>query len=124
MPAPAVHMDEYRSLISFFIFPAQAVYLGATLIQTAYLAEGDRTTHTSFPFAVIQVFIVSNTVFGILDDNVYFGSFHHQVACQAKHDIVGIFIFMQFDFANPSDCSWIRTSMSADQVETSAFQFG
>jgi len=31
MPAPAVHMDEYRSLISFFIFPAQAVILAQRL---------------------------------------------------------------------------------------------
>mgnify|MGYP000093299523 FL=1 len=71
MPAPAVHMDEYRSLISFFIFPAQAVYLGATLIQTAYLAEGDRTTHTSFPFAVIEELLVTYSVLCVLDDNMY-----------------------------------------------------
>ena len=76
MPAPAVHMDEYRSLISFFIFPAQAVYLGATLIQTAYLAEGDRTTHTSFPFAVIEELLVTYSVLCVLDDNMYLCASH------------------------------------------------
>ena len=40
---------------------------------------------------------------------------------QTEYDVVGIFVFVQLDFANPSDCSWIRASVSADQIETGSF---
>ena len=121
---PAVHMHEDSSFVGVFILLEQGVYLVTSLFQAANLVERDRTAHAGFPFAVFQVFIVPYTVFGILDDNVDFGSFCHQVACQTEYDVVGIFVFVQLDFANPSDCSRIRASVSADQIETGSFQFG
>lgn len=121
---PAVHMYEDSPLVGVSVLFEQGVYLVAPLFQPANLVEGDRAAHAGLALTVLQIFIVPDSVFGILYDNMDFGSFHHQVARQAEHDVVGIFVFVQLDFANPSDCSGIGASMSADQVETGSFQFG
>lgn len=118
---PAVHMHEDSSFVGVFILLEQGVYLVTSLFQATDLVKRNRATHTSFPFTVLQVFGIPYPVFGILNDNVDFGSFCHQVACQTEYDVVGIFVFVQLDFANPSDCSRIRASVSADQIETGSF---
>ena len=41
----------------------------------------------------------------------------HQVAGKAKGDVVGIFVFVEFVFANASDGARIGTAMSADNIE-------
>ena len=95
---PAVHMHEDSSFVGVFILLEQGVYLVTSLFQATDLVKRNRATHTSFPFTVLQVFVIPYPVFGILNDNVDFGSFCHQVACQTEYDVVGIFVFVQLDF--------------------------
>ena len=79
-------------------------------IQQVRGMQFDTHTHASLPFAVRQVRIVSNTVFGILNDDMHFRPFLHQVTCQAKSDVVSIFVFVKFVLPYPSDSSGIGSA--------------
>ena len=83
-----------------------------------YLIQRNRVSHTRLTFAVRQVGIVTDTVFGILNDDMHFRAFLHQVTRQAKGNVIGIFIFVKLVFPYPSDSSGVRTAVSADYIET------
>ena len=60
----------------------------APLFKTAELVKWYRVSHAGFAFAVFQEFVVADTVFGILDDDVHFGAPHQQVTgknSESKH---------------------------------------
>ena len=119
--ATAVYMDEDCPAVGIIltVFLVKGIYLVTTLLKTLYLIQRDRIAHASLPFAVRQVRIVSNTVFGILNDDMNFRPFLHQVTCQAKSDVVSIFVFVKFVLPYPSDSSGIGSAMSADDIKAS-----
>ena len=122
--ATAVYMDEDCPAVGIIltVFLVKGIYLVTTLLKTLYLIQRDHIAHASLPFAVRQVRIVSNTVFGILNDDMNFRPFLHQVTCQAKSDVVSIFVFVKFVLPYPSDGSRIRTAMPADYIEAGTCQ--
>ena len=118
--AAAVYMDEDGPAVLEFlaILPVEGVDFIATLLKALYLVQRDGRAHAGFPFAVGQVGLVADTVFGILNDDAYLGTFLHQVACQAQGDVIGIFVFVKFVFTNTAYGTGVGAAVSADHIET------
>ena len=119
---PTVYMDKYSTLVAALILPVHAVHRITTLLQAGYLIQRNSLSHASFPLAVIQYSLVTNSIFCILNNKMYFGPTFHQLASQAENDVVSILIFMQFFSAVFTNTARIRSSMSADKIESGSFQ--
>lgn len=122
--AAAIYMKEDGTAIFIFlaVFLIKAIDFIATLAQACHLVQRDGRSHASLPFAVSKVTVVTNAVFGILNDNMYLGSLLHQVTGKSQSHIIRILVFVQFDFAYSADSSRIRAAMTADNIETSTLQ--
>ena len=120
----AIHMEKYRTTILVFLsaFAIEFIDFHTTLFQTFDLIEWNRIAHTCLPFAILQIIIITDTVFLILDDNMYFGTFLHQITRQAQGYIIGILIFMQLMAIQTPYSPWIGTTMSTDNVKASTVQ--
>ena len=119
---PTVYMDKYGTLVAALILPIHAVHRITTLLQAGYLIQRNSLSHASFPLAVIQYSLVTNSILCILNDKMHFGPTFHQLASQAENDVVSILIFMQFFSAVFANAARIRSSMSADKIESGSFQ--
>ena len=123
-PAAAVHMQEYSPAILILptVFPVEFIDFGATLLQAGYLIQRNGIAHARFPLTVGKVAAVADSVFGILNDDMHFRPFLHQVTGKAQGNIIGIFILVQFHLSYFSDSSGIGTAMPADHIEASTLQ--
>ena len=122
VPGSTVYMDKHGTLVAALILPVQAVHRITALLQTGYLIQRNGFSHASFPPAVIQNSLVTNSVLCILNDKMHFGSTFHQLAPQAENDVVSILIFMQLFSAVFANAARIRSPMSADKIESGSFQ--
>lgn len=77
--ATAVYMDEDCPAVGVIltVFLIKGIYLVATLLKALHLVQRNRIAHASLTFAVWQVRVVTDTVFGILDDDMDFRPFLH-----------------------------------------------
>ena len=117
--AATIDMDKNGTAI-FILFPVitiQSIDLITTLLKTLYLIQGNGSTHTGFTLTVRQIGIITNTILCILNDDMYFRPFLHQVTCQSQSNIIGIFIFMQFVLSHSSDSSRIGAAMPTDYIK-------
>ena len=115
-----VQKDGPAILIFLTVFPIEFIDFGTTLLQTGYLIQRNSLSHTSFPLTVGKIAVVTNPVFGILNDDTYFRPFLHQVTGKAQGNIIGIFILMQLHLSYFPDSSRVGTAMPADYIEASA----
>ena len=86
------------------------------------LRQGDGVAHARLALGVVQVAVVADAVFLVLDDDVHFGALRHEVAGQAQGDVVGILVLVQFVATHPADGTGVGASVSAHHVEARACQ--
>lgn len=117
--ATTVHMNEDGAAVFILlaVFTIKGIDFVATLLKALYLVQRDGRAHAGFTFTVREISLVTDAVFGILNDDTDFGTLLHQIAGKAKGDVVGIFVFVELVFANASDGARIGTAMSADNIE-------
>ena len=122
--ATAVHMKKNGTAV-FIVLTVLLVKLidfGTTLLEARYLVQGYGSSHARLTFAVGKVFAITDSVFGILDNDTDFRPLLHQVTGKTQSYIIGILVFMQFYFADSADSSGVGASMSAHYIKTSALQ--
>ena len=120
--AAAVDVDEEGAAVFAFGLALQGVDFVAALLQAGHLVEGDGAAHASFALAVVQVILVADAVFRVLDDDVDLGAAHHQVAGDAEDDVVGVFILVQFPLSHTADGAGVGTAVAADEVVAGTLQ--
>ena len=120
----AIYMQEDGTAIriTLAVFLIERIYFLTALAKAGNLVQRDRSTHTSFTLTVIKVLIVTDTVFGILNNNINFSAFLHQIPGKTKSDIISIFILMQFHASYPANSTGIRATMPTHHVETRTFE--
>ena len=122
VPGPTVYMDKYGTLVAALILPVHAVHRITALLQTGYLIQRNGLSHASFPLAVIQNSLVTNSILCILNDKMHFCPTFHQLASQAENNVVSILIFMQLFSTIFANAARIRSPMSTDKIESGSFQ--
>lgn len=122
--AATVYMDEDSATVSIVltVFPIKSIDFVATLLKTLHLIQWNRVAHTSLTFTVGEVSIITDTIFGILNNDMHFRPFLHQIPGETKCNVIGIFVFVKFVLPYPSDGSRIRTAMPADYIEAGTCQ--
>ena len=122
--ATAVYMNEDSTTVSIVltVFPIKSIDFTATLLKTLHLIQRNRVAHTSLTLAVREVSVITNTIFGILNNDVHFRPLLHQIPGETKCNIIGILVFVKFVLPYPSDGPRIRTAMPADHIETGTCQ--
>lgn len=117
-------MDEDSAAVSIVltVFPIKSIDFVTTLLKTLHLIQWNRVAHTSLTLAVREVSVITDTIFGILNNDMHFRPFLHQIPGETKCNVIGIFVFVKFVLPYPSDGSRIRTAMPADYIEAGTCQ--
>ena len=122
--AAAVYMQEHGAAV--FVAPAVLAVVAvdgfAALAQAFHLVQGDGLAFAGFALAVVEIGVVADAVFGVLDDDAHFGSLQQEVACQAQGHVVGVLVFVELVTPHPADGARIGTAVSAHYVEAGAFE--
>lgn len=118
--AAAIYMQENGTAIFIVlpVFPIKFIDFGTTLLKACHLVQGNGGPHTSFTLAVRKITVITNTVFSILDNDMDFGTFLHQITGETQSDVIGVFVFMQLYSADLADGSRVGTSVPADYIKT------
>ncbi len=122
--AATVHMKKNGTAIFIVlaVFLVKLIDFGTTLPEARHLIQGYGSSHARLTFTVGKILIITDSVFGILDNDTDFRPLLHQVTGKAQSDIIGILVFMQFYFADFADGSGVGTSMPAHYIKTSTLQ--
>ena len=120
--APAVNMNKECPFIGMLLLLGKPIDGSGALIQSFDLIQRNGLAHTGLALAVGEILHIADSIFRILNDDVYGGPSHEQVTGQPQDNVIGILIFVQLMFAHPTDGARIGSAMTTHQVKTGTFQ--
>ena len=79
--AAAIHMQEDGTAIGVVlaVFSIKFIDFDTSLTKASHLVQRDSVSHTSFALTIIKVAVVTNAVFGILNNDINLCPLFHQI---------------------------------------------